>query len=129
MDFVKNAYNDAYETESAYSSANDCGIRLTDVCDAAAAIAARLGGVLGVGDGVLVRLPVDDGNCVGVGVVDAVEDGVVKDVGEGVGVWDGVMDADAPKESDGVGVEEGVVDGVGVCEGATAILKEVDESV
>ena len=104
-------------------------IRLTDVCDAAAAIAARSGGVDGVGEGEAVMDAVPDGVCVGVPDTVGLDEGVAKPVGEGVGVREGVMEADAPNERDGVGVAEGVVEDVGVCVGATAILKELDESV
>jgi hypothetical protein len=103
--------------------------KLTDASEAALLIAARSGGVDGVGEDVAVIVTVPD--AVWEGVVEAVgvDDGLTSDVGEGVGVRDGVMDADAPKDKDGVGVADGVVVGVGVWEGATATLNELEESV
>ena len=103
--------------------------KLTDASEAALLIAARSGGLDGVGEGVAVIEMVPDGVCVGVSDTVGLDEGVAKPVGEGVGVREGVMEADAPNERDGVGVAEGVVEVVGVWVGATAILKELDESV
>jgi len=104
-----------------------------DAFVAALLMAARSGGVVGVGEGDAVPDGVCVCVCVGVAVSEAL--GVGLDVGlarlvcDGVGVRVGVIDAGAPNESDGVGVAEGVVDSVGVCVGAVAILNEFDESV
>jgi len=103
--------------------------KLTDASEAALLIAARSGGVDGVGEGDDVIDTVSDG--VGEGVVEAVgvDDGLTSDVGEGVGVREGVIDADAPNDREGVGVADGVVVGVDVWEGATATLNELEDSV
>lgn len=88
--------------------------RLTDCCDAAAAIAAKSGGVVGVGVGVAVTVSVPVAVCDGVPETDGDDEGLVKPETESVGVREGVMDADAPNERDGVGVadDDGVVVGV-----------------
>lgn len=103
--------------------------KLTDASEAALLIAARSGGVDGVGEGVAVIDTVSDAVWEGVADVVVVGVGLTSDVGEGVGVRDGVMDAEAPSDREGVGVADGVVDGVGVCEGATATLNELEERV
>jgi hypothetical protein len=103
--------------------------KLTDASEAALLIAARSGGLDGVGEDVDVIERVSDGVCVGVPDTVGLDVGLTRLVGEGVGVREGVMEADAPNERDGVGVAEGVVEVVGVWVGATAILKELDESV